>query len=207
VTFGRAAGPPAVGILGQVAMRGSGPEEAAMSRRERVVVGVDGSTGSRDALLFALEEAVRRDVDLTVVAVVIALPHWPEAYMVAGPSFTEEREAGMRTAVRRMVDDVLAARPALAAARVHLHVVGGLPAEVLIEQSRGADLLVVGHRGRGGLASAVLGSVGLQCVLHAECPVVVVRPAVPQQPTEKAEPVAERSGRSGPGSAFVGPLY
>jgi nucleotide-binding universal stress UspA family protein len=47
---------------------------------------------------------------------------------------------------------------------------------VLVDQSRDADMLVVGHRGRGGLRSAVLGSVGLQCVLHAAVPVTVVRP-------------------------------
>jgi nucleotide-binding universal stress UspA family protein len=50
---------------------------------------------------------------------------------------------------------------------------------VLIEQAQAADLLVVGHRGRGGLASALLGSVGLHCVLHAACPVIIVRPAAP----------------------------
>jgi nucleotide-binding universal stress UspA family protein len=44
-----------------------------------------------------------------------------------------------------------------------------------VDQSRDADLLVVGHRGRGGFGSAVLGSVGLQCVLHATVPVTVVR--------------------------------
>jgi nucleotide-binding universal stress UspA family protein len=48
---------------------------------------------------------------------------------------------------------------------------------VLVEASEGADLLVLGHRGRGALRSALLGSVGLHCVLHATCPVTVVRPA------------------------------
>jgi nucleotide-binding universal stress UspA family protein len=52
----------------------------------------------------------------------------------------------------------------------------GSPASVLLEQAREADLLVVGHRGRGGFVSAVLGSVGLQCVLHRSGPVTVVRP-------------------------------
>jgi len=64
---------------------------------------------------------------------------------------------------------------------------------VLIEQSQGAELLVVGHRGLGGFRSAVLGSVGLHCVLHAACPVTVVRPQ--QEPAdapriESVEPVS-----------------
>ncbi len=57
-----------------------------------------------------------------------------------------------------------------------MRVVGGTPGHALVGQSREADLLAVGHRGRGGFQSAVLGSVGLQCVLHATVPVTVVRP-------------------------------
>jgi len=60
-----------------------------------------------------------------------------------------------------------------------VHVQCGRPADVLIEVSRRAALLVVGHRGRGPLTSALLGSVGLHCVLHAVCPVTVVRPHAP----------------------------
>lgn len=52
----------------------------------------------------------------------------------------------------------------------------GAPGRVLVEQSQHAQLLVVGNRGRGGVASAMLGSVGLHCVLHAQCPVLVIRP-------------------------------
>jgi hypothetical protein len=48
---------------------------------------------------------------------------------------------------------------------------------VLVSESRDADLLVVGHRGRGAFHSTMLGSVGLQCVLHASVPVTVVRAA------------------------------
>jgi len=47
---------------------------------------------------------------------------------------------------------------------------------VLIDKSAEVDVLVLGHRGRGGFASMLLGSVGLQCVQHARCPVIVVRP-------------------------------
>ena len=60
----------------------------------------------------------------------------------------------------------------------------------LIERARGADLLVIGHRGRGGAASALLGSVGLHCVLHAECPVTVIRP--------KLAPAVVREPDAGP---------
>jgi nucleotide-binding universal stress UspA family protein len=58
---------------------------------------------------------------------------------------------------------------------VDVRVVPGSAGQVLLDQAADADLLVVWHRGRGGIASACLGSVGLQCVLHAACPVVVVR--------------------------------
>jgi nucleotide-binding universal stress UspA family protein len=52
----------------------------------------------------------------------------------------------------------------------------GRPGEVLVDAAEGADLLVVGHRGRGSVTSVLLGSVGLYCVLHARCPITVFRP-------------------------------
>ena len=55
-------------------------------------------------------------------------------------------------------------------------VAAGPAAGVLIDKSAEVDVLVLGHRGRGGFASMLLGSVGLQCVQHARCPVIVVRP-------------------------------
>jgi nucleotide-binding universal stress UspA family protein len=57
-------------------------------------------------------------------------------------------------------------------------VVEGYAARVLLDASAGADLLVVGNRGHGGFAEALLGSVGQHCVHHATCPVVVVRDSV-----------------------------
>jgi len=54
-------------------------------------------------------------------------------------------------------------------------VVQGWPAEVLLEASEGADLLVVGSRGRGGFTSALLGSVSQNCAHHATCPVLIIR--------------------------------
>lgn len=54
-------------------------------------------------------------------------------------------------------------------------VMEGNAAEALLDASTGADLLVVGNRGHGGFAEALLGSVGQHCVHHATCPVVVIR--------------------------------
>lgn len=80
-----------------------------------------------------------------------------------------------------MVDEVLGdiadepLPPALA-----VETLPGRPAEVLVGLAREADELVVGHRGRGPFGSVMLGSVSLECVLHAPCPVTVVpEPAAP----------------------------
>ena len=62
---------------------------------------------------------------------------------------------------------------------VEVWAIPGPAAAVLVEQAAEADLLVVGHRGRGALRSAVRGSVGMQCVLHAPGPVTVVPHAAP----------------------------
>jgi len=59
--------------------------------------------------------------------------------------------------------------------RVRPVVVHGYPAQVLIEHAADADLLVVGSRGHGGFAGALLGSVSQHCTHHAPCPVVVIR--------------------------------
>jgi nucleotide-binding universal stress UspA family protein len=59
----------------------------------------------------------------------------------------------------------------------------GPPARILVAASDGADLLVVGCRGRGGFKSLALGSVGQACVHHAHCPVLIVRPRTHEHET------------------------
>ena len=147
-----------------------------MSRQGTIVVGVDGSDCSRTALEFALDEAVLRGAGVRVVAAAPEADYWATSYGLS-PSLLDEITADLEKAAQAMVDEVVRRRGGVVAeVPVSVSVLGGAPGRVLVDQSRDADLLVVGHRGRGGIRSAVLGSVGLQCVLHATVPVTVIRP-------------------------------
>jgi nucleotide-binding universal stress UspA family protein len=168
-----------------------------MGERSTVVVGVDGSPESRAAVRFALEDAARRGAALRVVSAYVPPEYWAAAYGLAALPTVEEVVGEHEAVAREAVDAVVADEAALADVPVEVIARPGPPAEALIEQSRGAELLVLGHRGRGGFASAVLGSVGLHCVLHALCPVTIVRPE--GEPAE-APRVAEAD------SAFA-PIY
>lgn len=147
-----------------------------------VVVGVDGSPGSVAALEFALRDAARRGAAVRVVAAVQPPEYWATAYgpVPLPPSAALLDEA--RAAARRWTDET-AARLGL---DVPLEVVtaSGSPGRVLLDSCGDADLLVVGHRGRGAVGSVLLGSVGLHCVLNAACPVTVVRPVPAPQSQE-----------------------
>jgi nucleotide-binding universal stress UspA family protein len=146
-----------------------------MGTQATIVVGVDGSECSRAALEFAFDEAIRREAALRVVLALPELDFWATSYAVS-PSMIEELSADLEKVGRDMVDTVVGERGgARAEVPVEVRAVSGAPGRALVEQARDADLLVVGHRGRGGLGSVLLGSVGLQCVLHASVPVIVVR--------------------------------
>jgi len=133
----------------------------------RIVVGVDGSGSSKQALAWAVGQA------RLTGAVVDAVIAW-EFPPVSGhrvPVFVDWQ--GLATeAVTEAVAEVAGSSPE---AEIRYHVVEGNPASVLLDAAAGADLLVVGNRGRGGFAEALLGSVGQHCVHHATCPVVVIR--------------------------------
>jgi nucleotide-binding universal stress UspA family protein len=95
----------------------------------------------------------------------------------------------------RQLEEVRRARPELAIVPVTIEATTGAPGPVLVDAARGADLLVLGHRGRGAVRSALLGSVGLYCVLHASCPVTTVRqaPLAGQLPTVEAAVAAAQA--------------
>jgi nucleotide-binding universal stress UspA family protein len=142
-----------------------------------VVVGVDGSRSARIALDHALRDAARRSARVRIIAVGSPPEYWPALSGVSAPPPPTDVRAYLSEVVEREVDAVLAADPQLASVDRELEVVIGAPGQVLVDATEGADLLVLGHRGYGAVSSLLLGSVGLHCVLHAHCPVTVVRGA------------------------------
>jgi nucleotide-binding universal stress UspA family protein len=142
-----------------------------------VVVGVDGSPGSRVAADYALEEAALRGAELVFVTVVTMPEHWLAPTRSSATPPSQELVDGVRADIVALVDEVRLANPE-AAGKVRIGTsvrVGDVGVE-LVEASEEASILVVGHRGRSRFSSAVLGSVGLYCVLHAKCTVTVVHP-------------------------------
>jgi nucleotide-binding universal stress UspA family protein len=136
-----------------------------------IVVGIDGSDGSARALAFAAKEAELRQRGLRIV-VAWHVPTGVYSGAGLGPGIAiEEFEQAMRVPAERQVDEVLADYPDLSR---ELIIEEGVPAHVLLKQSEGADMLVLGSRGLGGFRGLLLGSVGQQCAHHAHCPVVIV---------------------------------
>ena len=137
-----------------------------------VVVGHDGSKCAQEALLWAGRLARRADLDLHVVRAwsMTTAPQpssWEVGYV---PPLADWEKA---------VLDELTAHVAAAgldpAVRVHCHAVHRAPVQAMLGAAEGANLLVVGARGKGGFAGLLLGSVSDQLVHHAACPVTVVR--------------------------------
>ena len=142
-----------------------------------VIVGMDGSAGARAALEFAVHEAALRRSGLRVIAVVQLPAYGITAMAGFVPPPPEVLVEDVRTAVQQHVDDLLAARAVTGGGPITVQAVAGQPGQVLCDAAGEDDLLVVGHHGgHDSVAGGLLGSVGLHCVLHARCPVTVVRP-------------------------------
>jgi nucleotide-binding universal stress UspA family protein len=137
-----------------------------------IVIGIDHSDGAKAALRFALEEARLRQATVRAVHV------WQFDYLgapgIMGSLPGGEYEA-LRSAAEAALDATLQEVANAEGIEVERRVVQGAPAAILVEESRDADLLVVGSRGLGGFRQLLLGSVSQQCAHHAECPVVIVR--------------------------------
>ena len=137
----------------------------------RVVVGIDGSDGSRRALAWAFQYAQASGAD-EVKCVRSYEP--PLAWIDVGSEYEGPMVARAVEQATAELDDTLSDFDPPTSLKVVRSVQQGLPADVLVEESRDADLLVVGSRGRGGFAGLLLGSVSQRCAERAWCPVVVV---------------------------------
>jgi nucleotide-binding universal stress UspA family protein len=135
---------------------------------ERIVVGVDGSESSRDALRWAVDEARRRQAAVEVVHAWRTIP-------VSDYLFTEREPGGSSRYAQRLLDEAVEAVDTTDVTVERKLKTGGA-AQALIHEAKGADLLVVGSRGHGGFSGLLLGSVSLQAAHHAPCPVVIVPP-------------------------------
>jgi nucleotide-binding universal stress UspA family protein len=136
----------------------------------RVVVGLDGSEGSRRALAHAVDEAALLGAEVAAVAAYSLVSYWSGAYEVVVPAVERVAEDARRRA-EEMVSEVASHRPAVA---IRTMAVEGGAGSALVHAAEGAELLVVGGRGRGAITGILLGSVALHCVIHAPCPVMVV---------------------------------
>lgn len=134
-----------------------------------IVVGVDGSVYSERALDWALDEAKARRGKLVVL-------HSYEYGIVAANPYAGEALTQLEHDAEELLERAIV-RASASGIEVDGRIAYGSASHALVEASAGADLLVVGSRGRGGLAGALLGSVSQACVHHAACPVVVVPPS------------------------------
>ena len=144
----------------------------AEQKTQLVVVGTDGSEHAEHALAFAAEEAERRGASIRIVTA------WHVPTSVYGGGYVPMVNGSIEESTREAAERV--AREAAEGLRargfeVETRVCHAQAADALVEESKGADVLVVGSRGHGGFTGLLLGSVSQQCASHAHCPTLIVR--------------------------------
>ena len=135
----------------------------------RIVVGVDGSAGAGRAVEWAAAETRLRSADL----VLVHAWHVPTSVTMASAAMPVVHWELLEQAARQILDGAVEQARSLGA-EAEPSLVQHYPAPALIGLARGAELLVVGSRGRGGFAGLLLGSVSQEVAHHAPCPVVIV---------------------------------
>lgn len=142
-----------------------------------IVVGVDGSTASHEALRWAAQEAGLRGAEVVAVHAwaFVQLAPIGDSGMIPMPAVDfpgqlEAEQEAARADFDAAITDALGADPV-----IEKRLVEGDAGDVLVSESAGADLVVVGSHGRSGIKAALLGSVSRHVVERAACPVVVVK--------------------------------
>jgi nucleotide-binding universal stress UspA family protein len=137
-----------------------------------VVVGVDGSDCSLQAVSLASRMAAERKRRLRVVHAFI----WPQLRVPLGPAPGGPPEGGLAHQAERIVAEAVAlATKTSPDLRISGEVIEGAATPVLLQETQDATLVVVGDRGLGGFTGLLVGSVAIQLAAHAPCPVVVAR--------------------------------
>lgn len=152
-------------------LEGEEPRSGGRPDSGRIVVGVDGSPGARQALRWALSEASLRGASVEVVHAWSYPDQGPQAASSPGLAVTVET---LEEGALQVVEESLAGLVVREDLQLRRHVAPSPASLALVEAAEGADVLVVGARGRGGFAGLQLGSVAQQCAQHTPCPLVIV---------------------------------
>jgi nucleotide-binding universal stress UspA family protein len=138
---------------------------------KKIVVGVDGSTESLQALEWAYNEASVSGAELT------AVHGWLYPYDGPRTSVSEPRTQMQLDAMEELKSSLESLGPRLTGGTTHVHarLTEQSPAEALLDEGNDADLIVVGSRGRGAFRAALVGSVSRTVAQHAQCPVAIIR--------------------------------
>jgi nucleotide-binding universal stress UspA family protein len=152
-------------------LEGEEPRSGGRPDSGRIVVGVDGSPGARQALSWALAEANIRHASLEVVHSWSYPEQGPKSSVSPGLAVSVE---ALEQDALQVVEDSLAELVVPEDLQLRRHVAPSPASLALVEAAEGADLLVVGARGKGGFAGLQLGSVAQQCAQHTPCPLVIV---------------------------------
>lgn len=136
-----------------------------------VVVGIDGSEASKDAIAYAAEEASRRRTDLTAVYAWMP-PLTPGLEYLWSEELVESQRSAAEEAIAIGVAGLSSRYPDL---EVHREIVQAAPVAALVQAGEGAELLVVGSRGRGAISRLLLGSVSHGVLQALPCPIIVTR--------------------------------
>lgn len=146
-------------------------ENSVEKTKDNIVVGVDGSDSSKEALRWAAKLAPAMEAEINA----IVAWEYPIMWGAEGnnPDWWHPDEDA-KTILQESITDVFGSTPP---SNLVGRISQGRPTNVLLEASAKAKMLIVGSRGHGGFAGLLLGSVSSTCAEHAKCPVLIIHGA------------------------------